>query len=414
MIKEPNPRRKSHLGSITAGRLKTTTKHMAALDFLSSISMVHEAEIKQNAIALQSKNNDTLPNDDDLLLNDASIALMEKPPDGPGRMLPGRVAHSLSVVPELRYKMKFYENRNEVKRWEEQTIAGGVVSTSGSTAPPILATRLFFSRSRAYPLVVGSIIAYDAGEEKARLENIRAGDTHGFEVFKVPARDWRGSSYQHKLNTSSISNNDILADEYLDIFDDREMRYSSGHRHTARGSAQSGPVISSIILYANEKDLRESVDEQFIDRYPNLPPSLNISAIRDLTSSLARCCLELNIELSTAALAHILFERLCLQEIITKTNRNLCMAVSVLLAFKFSECYLMELQSVVLPALFEFMDREWDVSKKEVIQAEFGAYILLNFALVPPQHQIVIVYNRLLKFLRLNSDRYLAGYTSNT
>ena len=409
MNKEVSRRRVTYkhanFASVAAsGKIKTTTRHMAALDFLSSISMIHEVEIKQSEML---KSPDELNEVHDIdTTSGIPNSIENKPPDGPGRMLPGRIAPTLAVIPEYRYKMKMYEQRNEVKRWEDQALAGG----TNSTVVPILSSRLFFSRSRAYPLAVFSVIEYDAGEEKARLANIRAGDTHGFEVFKAPKRDWRGSSYEHKLSMSAA---ELLADHEVNLLDDSELRYGREHRHITRGSAQTGPVISSIILYANEHDLRESVNEQFLDRYPHLPPSLNISAIRDLTVSLAKCCLSLRIELTTGALAYISFERLCLQGIITKSNRNLCMAVSLLLAVKFTECFLLENQSVLLPALFEYMDREWDVSKKEVLEAEFGAYNLLNFTLLVPQHFIMVVYNRLLKLLRLTSDRYLSGYSSN-
>jgi hypothetical protein len=387
------------------GRLKNAAKHMAALDFLSSITMINEAAIKQNAIAKSSAKVDKQANVEVLELFPDNM-----PPDGPGRMLPGVQAQELKLPPELRYKMRYFEQRHELKRWEDQALTGGFVATTGVEKPQILNTRLFFSRARAYPLSVCSIIQYNAEDEKARLDNIRGEDVQGHEVFNVAVRDWRGSSYENVLRDVSA---DLSTEHVFDIFDDNDMRYGSGHRHLVRGGIHTGPSISSIILYSNEKDLRESVNEQFIDKYPDLPESLNISAVRDLTVGLARACLDLNIELSTGALAYICFERLCLQGIITGRNRNLCMGVSLLLAFKYSEYFLEDLHKGALQSLLEFIDGEWGVGKNELFQAEFGAYALLNFTLHVSQDYIMVIYYRLLKFLRLSSDRYLAGYKSN-
>lgn len=393
------------------GRLKTTTRHLAALDFLSTISMENEKEIRSEGRSMLANiHGIKLNNDKGENQHQTPVQIPgEKPPDGPGRMLPGAPAPTLTLDPELKYRMQLYEQRNELKRWENQILLGSRSSSdAGVSKPPILSTRLFYSRARAYPVSVSSVIKYDAGEEKAKLETLLSGDTLGFEVFNVPTRDWRGLSYQKKLTDKD----NPLPTEF-NIFDDTELRYSSSHRHSGRGAVQTGPVISSIILYANEKDLRESVNEQFMDKYPNLPPSLNISEVCDLTVSLAKGCIKLNIEIATAALAYICFERLCLQSIITKANRNLAMAVSLLLAFKFNECFLLEEQTSKLHALFEFMDREWDVSKKEAMQAEFGAYTLLNFSLVVPHSQLMVIYHRLLKYLRLPSSRYIAGFNYN-
>jgi len=391
------------------GRLKNAAKHMAALDFLGSITMINEALIKQNAVARTSGKVDDAAN------VEASAELFplgadNMPPDGPGRMLPGVHAQELKLPVEMRYKMRYYEQRHELKRWEDQALAGGFTAASGVEKEPLLSTRLFFSRARAYPLSVCSIIQYNAEDEKARLDNIRGEDVQGHEVFNVAVRDWRGSSYENVLSAVS---QDLSTERVFNVLDDSDLRYGSGHRHLVRGGLHTGPVISSIILYSNEKDLRQSVNEQFIDRYPDLPESLNISAVRDLTISLARACLDLKIELSTAALAYICFERLCLQGIITGRNRNLCMGVSLLLAFKYSEYFLEEQHHRSLQNLFEFIDDEWGVGKKELLDAEFGAYALLNFTLHVSQDYILVIYYRLLKFLRVSSDRYLEGHSSN-
>jgi hypothetical protein len=161
------------------------------------------------------------------------------------------------------------------------------------------------------------------------------------------------------------------------------------HRHFLHPGSTTGPIMSSIILYVNKKELKQSLNEQFRERHPQLPPSLTISKIRNLKKSALLGCLELSLDISTAALAVIYFERLCLKSMVTKANRHLSMAVSLLLAFKFNEPvtpeYLPKLEQ-----LLDFMDRDWEVSKKQVFDAEFGAFVHLGFSLhVPHQHIFV-------------------------
>ena len=73
--------------------------------------------------------------------------------------------------------------------------AGG---TSISSVP-LLSSRMFYSRARAYPVAVFSVIKYDAGEEKAKMAKLKAEDQRGLEVFELPQRDWRGNKYHDLL-----------------------------------------------------------------------------------------------------------------------------------------------------------------------------------------------------------------------
>jgi hypothetical protein len=161
------------------------------------------------------------------------------------------------------------------------------------------------------------------------------------------------------------------------------------HRHFLHPGAATGPIMSSIILYVNKKELKQSLNEQFRERHPQLPPSLTISKIRNLKKSALLGCLELSIDIATTALAVIYFERLCLKSLVTKANRHLTMAVSLLLAYKFNEPVEEDYHSR-LAALLDFMDRNWEVSRKQVFDAEFGAFVHLGFSLhVPHQHVFV-------------------------
>ena len=76
-------------------------------------------------------------------------------------------------------------------QWEDSLIRG-----TGPTSQPLLESRVFFSRVRGYPSCVMSVIKYAPEKEAAKLERQRIEDQRGEEVFFLPSRDWRGSSYR--------------------------------------------------------------------------------------------------------------------------------------------------------------------------------------------------------------------------
>lgn len=48
------------------------------------------------------------------------------------------------------------------------------------------------------------------------------------------------------------------------------------------GDSSMGPVIFSVILFVNPKQLKDELNRQFRDKNPSLPPSLTLSKIRSL------------------------------------------------------------------------------------------------------------------------------------
>ncbi len=207
---------------------------------------------------------------------------------------------------------------------------------------------------------------------------------------------------------------DVISSYYLDkgylydpdCLDDPSMLHGS-HRYVLQRSASTGPMISSIILYVNEHELKVSLNEQFRERHPQLPPSLTLSRIRNLKKKILVLCINAGIEVSTVALGVINFERLCLKNLVTKANRKLSMAISLILAVKYNECEQTEGYQKRFDALLTFFDREWDLSRKDLFEAEFGAYVHLGFSLHVPYQHLYLVYTRLLKLVNRSSKTYL-------
>lgn len=151
----------------------------------------------------------------------------------------------------------------------------------------------------------------------------------------------------------------------------------------------------------NHKELKQDLNDQFREKFPHLPASLTLSKIRNLKKKTLLACVGIGIEISTVAISFIFFEQLVLKALIAKENRKLSMAVCLLLAAKFNE------EKLLLDPLFDFFDRVWSLDKKEVISAELGAFVNLDFSLHVAHQHILVVYTRLLKVLLKSSKGYL-------
>lgn len=415
---------------------KRTNRHLAALDFLVNIPMGKEQSIKESGYknmnrieVLERKINhddEDDANSNSFISNSnfPSTALDElaaSPGDTFGfKKLPGKQCPTARVLQNVQYT---YDDQSaEVKHWQESLLGRRApninIPTSSSSLyslannesiqqQSILSSRIFVCRSRAYPVMVYSIVKYDAGQEAKK----KADAQKGLEVFTLPQRDWRGLSYKplFKPLSEDDSNNQYFYERgYMydpDSLDDPEMRFGTNYYNLSSAQVK-GPILISIILYSNEKQLKENLNEMFREKHPQLPPSLTLSKIRSIKKAALMGAYDLDIEISTTAYAVIYFESLCLKGLVTKFNRRLTMCVCLLLATKFLENY-SAAHRERLTRLLNFFDRVWEISRKEVFAAEFAAYVHLGFLLHIPHQHVHEVYTRLLKYVHKSSREYL-------
>ena len=471
---------RSSFVTVTGGnrqKMKTATRHFAALNFLSNINMKAETKIREfgHATSIRSKTlgfDGFMESDDDDVddyeyssnlyaygddennnintpLDDPNLKL----DTAPGRKLHGKTAPTGRVPLSFRYKlMKISDQSAVIRQWEESILQSmsrfDNINNANNTNNNAVTTtnkgkkrkdlkssssaRMFFSRSRGYPNAVSSIIAYVPEKEYARLVREKARN-EGLQVFQLPSRDWRGHSYSNILqSTADIS---YKSGEYVwydrgysydpDLIDDPEMIHGAA-KYVSRGDKKTGPIIASVILFTNPTQLKQSLNEQFREKHQELPPSLTLSKIRKLKKSLLLICMKLDMEISTIALACIYFERLCIKGLVNKPNRRLCMAASFLLAYKYNEAgvsgeddvdnnnneenyeILKEQQSnTKLDSFIEFVDHEWNISKSQLIDAEFGCFVQLDFALHVPTNHVIVMCTRLLKLIHMKLRDHL-------
>ena len=107
--------------------------------------------------------------------------------------------------------------------------------------------------------------------------------------------------------------------------------------------------MESVIAWVQESEYRKELNEAFRLKHPDLPPRLTLSKIRKIKRLFLDVTKSLDLELSTAALAVVYFETLCLKRLVGKPNRKLVAAACLVLAFKFNECGPSKWQAIGVP-----------------------------------------------------------------
>ena len=406
------------------GKQKYTTRHLAALDFLLNIPMINEHKIRENGLISAKRLQNIEESQSPYLERDEMIdeSKYDDITSEPVRKLPGISSTVIKLPLAFRYNLlRLTEQSAVIRHYEHDLLA---------KPTNLLQSRMFFSRVRAYPSCTFSIIKYDTNNEKKLKSKV----LDDLKVFELQSRDWRGLSYKPLFKTIDKSL-DYLYDPNL--LDNPDLLYGS-HRYVLQKSYMTGPIISSVILYVNKDELKQSLNEQFHSTHPNISSTLTLSKIRNLKKSAIVCCLTLSIEISTLALAIICFERLCLLSIVTKSNRKLTLSTCLLLSYKFNNDSIKNINNNTnnnsnsnlnnnnnsnnnnnnnnlnnktpnnkLELLFQWIDSNWFVSKKQILDAEFGTYVHLGFSLHCPYQHLYVVYIRLLTLIGKTSKIYL-------
>lgn len=200
--------------------------------------------------------------------------------------------------------------------------------------------------------------------------------------------------------------------------------------------------MESVIGWVHERELRAELNAQFRVKHPDLPETLSLSKIRKCKRLLLDVTRELDLEVSTLALAVVYFESLCVKALIDKANRKLAAATCALLAFKFNEAgprpravhdesasvaashplpppppsppspSLLPLKqsqrhTVSLATLTTALERAFGVSRTALLRAEFDTLAELDFALHLAPTLILPHFSRALQQLDMQPQEYL-------
>lgn len=118
---------------------------------------------------------------------------------------------------------------------------------------------------------------------------------------------------------------------------------------------------------------------------------MTLSQIRSLKARLLAITVALDLELSSAARSYAYLERLILNRAVHKGNRKAAAACCLLLAVKATDS-----KSTDYGQLIGKLTHELSVSRKELLEIEFGVLAALKFRLQVPQVQFTGHLRRIL------------------
>ncbi|KAJ1721834.1 18S rRNA pseudouridine methyltransferase [Coemansia erecta] len=155
--------------------------------------------------------------------------------------------------------------------------------------------------------------------------------------------------------------------------------------------------MSTVFEYTRPDDLRQELNDHFRETHPELyAVGLTLDQIRRLRAHMLRVTREQDLELSTAAIGWVYFEKLIWKGYVTKDNRKLVAAVCLFLALKINES-----REVPISRSLQAIQRRFEVSAKSILDQEFSVFAELGFSLWVPRREFMPHFLRMFEVLGL-------------
>ncbi|KAI3629871.1 hypothetical protein MIR68_011306 [Amoeboaphelidium protococcarum] len=166
--------------------------------------------------------------------------------------------------------------------------------------------------------------------------------------------------------------------------------------------------ISSILQYAKAAELKQELNEQFLQKHDDLGDGITLSKIRNLKLHLLEVGLVVNLELSTVAKAIVFLEKLILSKYVTKSNRKVIAGACLLIAAKINDR-----KSMNYVKLLQALEKNLMVSSEYIRVQEFAVFAKLEFNVLVPDEEYMPHLMRLVYLLDYNNlQEYVDGKVS--
>lgn len=235
---------------------------------------------------------------------------------------------------------------------------------------------------RLKPLYLSTFIPYYEKKESSDE------DTSSSTITPMSAISAFGSdSYEDISNRKYFSDNSDKLNDYDPLFlDDPEIRTS----RKKKVMAMKG-ILTSTIPFIKLNDMNKDLDDQFKQKHQswlNKKLELTLSMIRQMKRSMISILETTTIvEVTTVAIAIVHFEKLILQNQVSKTNCKLIAATCLFIAFKLNDESGGSKRKSHMETFFDRIDHEFGISRKSLIQKEFALLSLLKFDINPSKEQ---------------------------
>ncbi|XXQ38913.1 Cyclin-like domain-containing protein [Plasmodiophora brassicae] len=270
-----------------------------------------------------------------------------------------------------------------------------------SMTPHVLGSRIMVGRYGGSPMIVTSVMAHKGSVLTAPLERRASVDRHGPvdpDVGRLELEPGQtGVSYRALLDPQT--SNLFLSLYSPKLLDDPDAKLGSN-----RLIMNLPCYMSSVIAFVRSKDLRLDLNQQFRLKHPWLPPSMTLSKLRSVKAKILRVIVELEMEVSTAAIAVAYFEMLVIKGSVRKETRHSIAAVCLMLASKFNP------SGSEHKDLLETLCEVFRVRRQTLINLELFVFVQLEFNLHLAPSQILPHFSYLLQSMDSDVVEYLGRH----
>jgi len=279
------------------------------------------------------------------------------------------------------------KTRQEKQGWEEKLADDEVVGS-----------QVWFGYPSQVPFMVFSVLHTTTSDENKRRrnrENLLLLNGPGA-ALKSQRRGRKTAGKRTKRRGVSYA---VLLDEPAERYDPAFL--CGGFKLKRHRAVMKLPgVVASVISYVREKERKKELNSLFKARHAEWLTSakFSLSKAKKIKSLLLDIALALDLEIATAALAYAYFERLVMENVVSKYNRKVAAGAALLLAFKYNEPVTPDApgDDQRLPQLFEAIENTMHVKRQEVIRTELGALVNLKFDLQIEPETIFLIFEGML------------------
>ncbi|KAF9585926.1 CDK5 and ABL1 enzyme substrate 1 [Lunasporangiospora selenospora] len=280
--------------------------------------------------------------------------------------------------------------------------SGLALSNSHTSLMENLSQHTFmFTTKHGSPLFISSVLRFNDERVPRKRRKKRFDREYLQQITKDALARKKAVSFEPLLKQSNSLDpepqDSCLYDPYY--LDDPDLK--TGKNRTVISLAC---YMGSVIQYTRPSDLKRELNEHFRSRHPNIDPSITLSKIRRIKSDLLAISEELDLEISTVALAYAYFEKLILKgswkgkesgatpadsasSPVTKENRRL------VASYKVNEP---KRAPGEFATLMKTMTKYMEISSKDIKEHEFQVFSLLEFNLYIPRQEFLPHFEQIL------------------
>lgn len=252
--------------------------------------------------------------------------------------------------------------------------------------------RISFATTTKCTIALFSLIKYDAkAAKKDKKQDVQNTMKENMNPTTALGKN-KAISYAHLLNSSWVAPEEIGSNPDTPTYDPYILDDPSLTTGKHRTVMNLPSFRESIIPFVKPGVIKDELNELFKEKHPWIQTGVSLHKLRKLKKRLVDIAVAEGLEISTVALAYVLFEKLIMKNVVSKTSIRLHGATCLLLAAKMNDPRNDDLKTVV-----ETIEKQLEVTGKELVQAEFPVFVALSFGAFLNPLEVKPHFNRIIK-----------------